>query len=108
MRNRIKTAVSTLSASRDRIKYRKYFPKPDGNLDLERHIAEAAAWLGRAQDAGNDRGVAYGAVLGQAFLASYPETTGYIIPTFLQLAEFYGDSSYERRAFEMGQWEVSV
>ena len=108
MRNQIKRAVSSLSASRDRVKYRKYFPKPDGNLDLERHIAEAAAWLVRAQDSGNDRGVAYGAVLGEDFLASYPETTGYIIPTFLQLSEYYGDPDYVRRAFEMGQWEVSV
>jgi hypothetical protein len=46
--------------------------------------------------------------LGQDFLPSYPETTGYIIPTFLRLAEFCNDREYLDRAFEMGAWEVSV
>ena len=108
MPNRLAQTASRISELRDWMSYRKYFPKPNGCRDLDLHIAEAAAWLVRAQDAGDDRGVAYGAVLGQDFLASYPETTGYIIPTFLKLAEYYGDPEYRRRAFEMGWWEVSV
>lgn len=108
MRNRVKKSISKVTELRDRVKYGKYFPKPDGNMDLDRHIDEAAAWLVRAQDSGNDRGVAYGAVVGQDFLASYPETTGYIIPTFVHLADYYRDPGYLRRAFEMGHWEVSV
>jgi hypothetical protein len=75
---------------------------------LDWHIQQAAAWLVRAQDAGEDRGVAYGAGPGGGFLPSYPETTGYIIPTFLQLARHYRDPEYERRALEMGGWEISV
>jgi hypothetical protein len=108
MRNRLKQAMSNITELRDWVNHRKYFPKPDGNMDIDLHIAEAAAWLVRAQDSGADRGVAYGAELGRGFLASYPETTGYIIPTFLRLAEHYGDEEYLRRAFDMGCWEASV
>src|SRR5262249_1348848 len=78
------------------------------NFDPELHLREAAAWLIRAQEAGTDRGVAYGADFGQGFLPSYPETTGYIICTFLDLANHYGESDYRRRAVEMGEWESAI
>ena len=99
------------AASREvlnRLKYSKYFPKMNSNLDPDLHIAEAAAWLVRAQEFGNDQGVSYGTQLGKGFMASYPETTGYIIPTFLALADHCGDSEYLRRAVAMGNWEISV
>ena len=83
--------------------------RPDsGEIDLDRHLRAAADWLVRAQDAGNDRGVSYGAEMGGPFLASYPETTGYIIPTFLRLGDHYGDESLVRRALEMGSWESRI
>lgn len=72
------------------------------------HIRQAAQWICRAQDAGNDRGVSYGVKLGGDFMESYPETTGYIIPTFLELADSLKDESYLQRAIEMGDWEISV
>ena len=49
------------------------------------HLREAAAWLSRAQDATGDGGVAGRYTLGRGWSSSYPETTGYIIPTFLAL-----------------------
>ncbi len=79
-----------------------------GNFDPELHLREAADWLLRAQDYGCDRGVSYGADIGAGFLASYPETTGYIICTFLELARHYGESSYRTRAIEMGEWESAI
>lgn len=78
------------------------------NLDVETHLRAAADWLRRAQDHGDDRGFSYGARLDGTFLASYPETTGYIIPTFLRLAEAWGDPDFERRAVEAGDWEIAV
>ena len=77
-------------------------------LDPTVHLQAVADWLVRAQDAGSDRGVSYGAELGQDFQASYPETTGYIIPTFLDLARWCGNASYRERAVEMGDWEIAV
>lgn len=61
----------------------------------------------RAQDAGTDRGVAYGVRFGGDFDRSYPETTGYIIPTFLRLGKRF-DGGYISRAVEMGDWEIAV
>jgi len=65
-------------------------------------------WVERAQDFGSDRGVSWGTKFGQGFQPSYPETTGYIISTFLELARIFGKSEYRRRAIEMGLWEVAT
>jgi hypothetical protein len=78
------------------------------NTNVDRHLYEAVEWLKRAQDDGTDRGVAYGAEFGGPLLESYPETTGYIIPTFLKLADHYKDESFVQRANEMGEWESAV
>ncbi|MBZ5495990.1 MAG: hypothetical protein LAP85_06265 [Acidobacteriia bacterium] len=92
----------------DRLRYSRAYSGLHNNLDVEIHLKEAADWLRRAQDAGNDRGVSYGARFDGQFLPSYPETTGYIIPTFLRLSEIYGDSDFKRRAIEMADWEISI
>jgi hypothetical protein len=72
------------------------------------HISEASQWLVRAQDWGTDRGVSYGCEFGQGFLPSYPETTGYIICTFLALARERANAEYRKRAIEMGEWECAI
>jgi len=64
----------------------------------EEHLLAAAAWLGRAQDASGDGGVAGRYLLHRGWTSSYPETTGYIIPTFLRLAELSGAEEYHDRA----------
>ncbi len=62
------------------------------------HLRAAAEWLGRAQDATGDGGVAGRYSLMKGWTSSYPETTGYLIPTLLRLAEVTGDASYRDRA----------
>ena len=91
-----------------RIALGRLYTPARGNLDLDLHLREAASWLCRAQDSGADRGVSYGTPFGKDFLPSYPETTGYIIPTFLALAGALGDASYEQRALDAGHWESDV
>ena len=76
--------------------------------DVNRHLDEAAQWLARAQDAGSNRGIAYGTDFGGPFLESYPETTGYIIPNLLDLARHYADPSWRGRALAAGAWETDV
>ena len=78
------------------------------NLDIDAHLAAAVEWLTRAQDAGNDRGVAYGVKFGSHFDASYPETTGYVCQTLVILAEKMGKSGLARRPMEMGRWEADI
>lgn len=91
----------------DRLRRARLYHGSD-HTDLERHLQEAAEWLKRAQDAGSDRGVSYGVDFGGTWKDSYPETTGYIIPTFLKLADYYHDTSFVTRAVEMGRWESDV
>ncbi len=50
------------------------------------HLRAAMAWLGRAQDASGCGGVSAGYYLASGWLPPYPETTGYIIETFLRYA----------------------
>ncbi len=92
----------------DRFRRSGLFRESPFNTDLDRHLHEAVEWLKRAQDSGADRGVSYGADFGGPLLDSYPETTGYIIPTFLKLADYYKDPSLVHRAIEMGEWESEV
>ena len=82
---------------------------PDSaDLDLQRHIDEALAWLRRAQDAGVDRGVSYGVRFGEDFDLSYPETTGYICHTFVEQEELTGNPDLLDRAIAMADWEIAV
>jgi folate-dependent phosphoribosylglycinamide formyltransferase PurN len=71
------------------------------------HLAQAAAWLARAQDASADGGVAGRWRLGQGWTSSYPETTGYLIPTFLELAGL-GGNDFADRAHRAVQFLLSV
>jgi hypothetical protein len=71
--------------------------RPRAFSDRE-HLQAAADWLERAQDVSGDGGVCGRYHLGRGCTSSYPETTGYIIPTFLALAERFGDREFVRRA----------
>lgn len=82
---------------------------------LDRHLRAVMEWLCRAQDACDGGGVSRSYSLrylkshGRAgWLAAYPETTGYIIPTFFDYAALTGDAGYRERAVRMAEWEVKV
>lgn len=78
----------------------------------ERHLAATLDWLCRAQDARDGQRDAGGVAAGWSFedgwLPGYPETTGYIIETFLAAAAHLGDDEYRRRAGRMLDWELSL
>jgi hypothetical protein len=80
------------------------------DLGIERTVDEGIAWLGRAQDcsASADGGVARHYSLVTGWGTSYPETTGYIIPTMLAYARLRGDEAVRRRAQRMLDWLVSI
>jgi hypothetical protein len=77
--------------------------------DARRGLQAAAEWLARAQDASGCGGVsaAYDAAKRQ-WTGAYPETTGYIIPTFFRYADFSGDDEYRQRAVRMAAWESDI
>ncbi|HLH05579.1 MAG TPA: hypothetical protein VKX25_22615 [Bryobacteraceae bacterium] len=110
--HKTKTLVRLLRApleeTQERIRKGALYQPRHNNFEPQTHIREAAEWLVRAQDAGADRGVSYGADFGNGFLPSYPETTGYIIPTFLALCRYLKRDEFRSRAVEMGEWESAV
>jgi hypothetical protein len=73
-------------------------------------VEEGLAWLGRAQDASvtHDGGVARHFGIGHGWSASYPETTGYIVPTLLREARRRSDEVLRERARTMLDWLVSI
>lgn len=62
------------------------------------HLLATAQWLKCAQDATSNGGIAGRYSLKSGWSSSYPETTGYIIPTLLRLASFLGEVEYQKRA----------
>ena len=80
------------------------------DVPIDVAISEALAWLGRAQDhsLSADGGVARHYCLITGWGESYPETTGYIIPTLIREARISGDVSLLDRAQQMLDWLVSI
>lgn len=78
-----------------------------GVTDRE-HLVAAAEWLARAQDAGGDGGVPGRYRLRGGWTSSYPETTGYIVPTLLALESEAGLSGYRERARRCIQFLLGV
>jgi len=76
---------------------------------IEEHLEAAAEWILRAQQATADDGVAHSYDLRlDKWLPSYPETTGYIIPTLYDYAAHFTKPRYKEAARRMAEWEVAV
>lgn len=74
----------------------------------ERHLAAAMRWLALAQDACGGNGVSAVYSLNAGWDEAYPETSGYIIATYLAFTDVSGDSSYLDKAVRIGDWEVAI
>jgi len=79
------------------------------------HLVEALDWLVRAQDATPDDGIARGFSLiwnpyfrESGWQPSYPETTGYIIPTLYTAARWRAQAELASRATRAALWEIEV
>jgi len=72
---------------------------------LPARLEATYAWLCQAQDAGTDDGVCgIFDLWSGTWSESYPETTGYIIPTLLALANAREEEEPRRRALRMADW----
>jgi len=80
--------------------------------DHRAHLGAAIDWLCRAQDVRDGEPDAGGVSAGWSFedgwLPSYPETTGYIIETFLAAASVLDRPELIDRARRMIDWELSL
>ena len=89
--------------------------RDDATHDVMNHLEAAVQWICRAQDAFDDGGVArsYSLVYNPYFkrrgwVPSYPETTGYIIPTMFDYAHLTKRQDIFDRAVRMADWECDV
>jgi len=74
----------------------------------EKHLRAAIEWLCRAQDITECGGVSGGYSFVRDWLSPYPETAGYVIPTFLQYSSFKKDVNLTERSIEIGNWEIEI
>ena len=76
------------------------------------HLSAAIDWLCRAQDVRSGHPDAGGVSAGWSFedgwLPSYPETSGYIVETFLAAAQVLKRPDLEQRANRIIDWELSI
>jgi len=78
-------------------------------LSDREHLDACMRWLKRMLDHSQDDGVpAIYDALKKKWYSSYPETTGYIIPSFLAYGRLTGDSFYLSAARKMGDWQVRI
>ncbi len=80
--------------------------------DDETHLKAVLDWLCTAQDqrrSQQDRGgVSAGWSFEDGWLPSYPETSGYIIETFLAAAKIRANPELKERAQQIIEWELSI
>ena len=97
---------SAAKAERRRDRTRQAGPDPG----IDRAVTEVMGWLCRAQDrsTSHDGGVARHFSLTDGWCSSYPETTGYIIPTVLSYAALRDDAELRLRAKRMLDWLVAI
>ena len=78
-------------------------------VDNRKHLDAAIGWLKHAQDVTGNGGVAQTwLVRHEKWAPAYPETTGYIIPTFYRYAALTGDNDVRERARRMADWEIEI
>lgn len=89
---------------------RELRPEARHDIPIDDAVSEALAWITRAQDCSlsADGGVARHYCLISGWSTSYPECTGYIIPTIIREARTHGDLSLLERARKMLDWLVSI
>ena len=96
-----------------RLIFRDIFAAADQpTLDHTTHLHAAIDWMCRAQDVRDghpdEGGVAAGWSFEDGWLPSYPETTGYIIETFIAAADVLSRPELTTRAQRMIEWELSI
>ncbi|MER8072299.1 hypothetical protein ABTZ59_28815 [Streptomyces sp. NPDC094034] len=71
-------------------------------------LAEAMAWLETAHEATGRKGISAGYDLTQGWQPTYPETSGYLIPTLLRAADVLERPELGVLAREVGSWLQSL
>ncbi len=72
------------------------------------HLSAGADWLKRSITICHGHASSKGYRFPRGWVPPYPETTGYIIPTLLNLGDDAGDSDFHQTAAKLGRWLMSI
>lgn len=89
------------------IQYSTTMKNLTGLLYYEKHLRGTGEWLLRSIAKGNGGSCAYFSPL-VGWSQPYPETTGYLIPTLLQLYDHLQETHYREEAISIGRWLLSI
>ncbi|HOY29486.1 MAG TPA: hypothetical protein PLR96_10965, partial [Flavobacteriales bacterium] len=82
-------------------------PAREGEFDQHAALRDAVGYLLRAQQEGTDKGMgSFHLVNGWG--ASYPETTGYVIPTLITAADLLGWEDARKAAVQAAEWLITI
>lgn len=85
-----------------------YFFSGSPSANQREAVNHAVKWLCAAQDAVDGGGISRAYSLQEGWELPYPETTGYIIPTFLEMARQFPELNLCERAWRAGRWLAEV
>ncbi len=102
MKNHFKRLSTLYFIIRDRI------PLRSSNISNLEAIEQAMNWLCCAQDAVQGGGIATSYDLRKGWLPPFPETTGYIVPTFFDYYHLTKIEDFRIRAISMLDWLLEV
>lgn len=93
---------------RDALQWQNHWTfEPGSEQRTDAYLTAVVDWVGRAQDAWPGGGVSsrYDLRAGR-FLTPYPETTGYLIPSMLDVSRLRGDAALADRCRRAADWLV--
>jgi len=99
---------SIIHTSQAKVILRDAFKMKQDVYSNEIHLKGAIDWLCLSQDISGSGGCAAAYEFQSGWSQPYPETTGYIISTFLRYAEITQDQKFKYRAIQMGNWEIDI
>ena len=79
-------------------------PRPENTP----HLRLSTEWIERSIESAGGAGSSAGYHLFKGWLPAYPETTGYLIPTLLEVSKRTGEKRFNAAAKSLARWLVSI
>ncbi len=102
--NRLASSASVLAEMLARGRLATYLVAQSDPQNVKAWVDEMLAWLDRAFAAGTDGGVSAGYHVAHGWAASYPEVTGYLVPTLLHYGAIRQSPELLESARRAGSW----
>ena len=77
-------------------------------ISKEEALCNIFSWIDQSFNATSDGGSSAYYQMGMGWQASYPETTGYLIPTLYKYADHTADPHWRQRALKAAKWLLSI